>query len=108
MKKTRKFFVALFALAVTLAMCFCFVACDDEPAEEKMHFEKASDSADGYATLYMPSDGQLDVMVLSDPQVDIWEKYQTVGSPATTRPTSSSRTSSRQPTPISWSSTATS
>lgn len=81
MKKTRKFFVALFALAVTLAMCFCFVACDDEPAEEKMRFEKASDSADGYATLYMPSDGQLDVMVLSDPQVDIWEKYQTVGSP---------------------------
>lgn len=79
MKKYARFFALLCLTALFALALFTLSACNDEPAPPA--FVKASESADGYATVYIEDGGELDVMVLSDPQVDYTEKYKVVGSP---------------------------
>ena len=79
MKNLTKVLSAVCVVVIILSLGAVFVACDDAP--EKVTFVKAADSEDGYATLYVPDGSDADVMVLSDPQVDFYEKYKTVGSP---------------------------
>ena len=79
MKKYARFFALLCLTALFALSLVTLSACNDEPAPPA--FVKASESADGYATVYIENGGELDVMVLSDPQVDYTEKYKVVGSP---------------------------
>ena len=79
MKKYARFFALLCLTALFALSLVTLSACNDEPAPPA--FVKASESADGYATVYIEDGGELDVMVLSDPQVDYTEKYKVVGSP---------------------------
>ena len=78
MKKYARFFALLCLTALFALSLVTLSACNDEPAPPA--FVKASESADGYATVYIEDGGELDVMVLSDPQVDYTEKYKVVGS----------------------------
>ena len=79
MKKYARFFALLCLTALFALSLVTLSACNDEPAPPA--FVKASESADGYATVYIENGGELDVMVLSAPQVDYTEKYKVVGSP---------------------------
>ena len=79
MKNARKIVVCIAVLAMALALCFALSSCATDKTVQP-DFLLASESADGYATVYMPSDGDIKIMVLSDPQVDVYEKYKTVGS----------------------------
>ena len=80
MKRSRFFFFLLLAL-ILLAAALFFVACDEPSPYTPYTFLKASESEDGYATVFIPDGGDLDIMVLSDPQTDYYEKYKVVGSP---------------------------
>ena len=54
---------------------------DETPAEKySVGFTQAEDSADGYATVYVPSDREAKVLLLADPQLDPTQKYSIVGS----------------------------
>lgn len=77
----RTFAILLFFL-ITLGLLSVFVGCnkDDNTPQVTKNFVKAVDSEDGYATVYMQSDRDIKIMMLSDPQVDITEKYNAVGS----------------------------
>ena len=65
-------------LSVILTAAVCLAACNDTP--DLPPFLKAEDSEDGYATVYVTDADDMEIMVLSDPQVDATEKYKTVGS----------------------------
>ena len=80
MKRSRFSSVLLLAL-ILLAAALFFVACDEPSPYTPYTFLKASESEDGYATVCIPDGGDLDIMVLSDPQTDYYEKYKVVGSP---------------------------
>ena len=80
MKRSRFSSVILLAL-ILLAAALFFVACDEPSSYTPYTFLKASESEDGYATVFIPDGGDLDIMVLSDPQTDYYEKYKVVGSP---------------------------
>lgn len=84
MSKLNKIIV-IFALVAVLACCFAlFVGCGDKGGggggSEKLPFDRASESADGYATVYIPDDRDFKILVLSDPQIDTSQKYTLVGS----------------------------
>lgn len=70
-------------IALIFSLTAVFVACNDKgedtPKPDKT-FVRAEDSADGYATVYIPSDRDINLLLLSDPQVDTSEKYKAVGS----------------------------
>lgn len=73
----------ILALFLCVLVCFCasaFFGCNkqEEPQTVKTFF-KACDSPDGYASVRIPSDGSLDVLILADPQVDTSEKYSVIG-----------------------------
>ena len=77
--------IVIFALVAVLACCFAlFVGCGDKGGgnggSEKLPFDRASESADGYATVYIPDDRDFKILVLSDPQIDTSQKYTLVGS----------------------------
>ena len=79
MKNSIRFLLLVtLTLSVILTAAICLAACNDTP--DLPPFLKAEDSEDGYATVYIENGGELDVMVLSDPQVDYTEKYKVVGS----------------------------
>ena len=72
---------------------FCFVVCflavtllfgcqksEDERDPYAEGFIKASESADGYATVYVPTGRDAKVLLLADPQLDPTQKYGIVGS----------------------------
>ena len=72
---------------------FCFVVCflavtllfgcqksKSEPDPYTEGFIKASESADGYATVYVPTGRDAKVLLLADPQLDPTQKYGIVGS----------------------------
>lgn len=79
MRKFKKIVAILLVVAALIAACAVMAACDkgSTPAA----FVKAGESSDGYATIYVPDDRDVKIMVLSDPQVDVYEKYKVVGSP---------------------------
>lgn len=79
MKKIAKITSIFLIVALLLVLCTTFFACDKE--EVQSAFVKACDSKDGYATVYMPESRDIKIMILSDPQVDFFEKYKVVGSP---------------------------
>ena len=84
MKKFSKAILCVLSMALVALVCVTLVACGEEekptmPAAA-LSFCKAKDSSDGYATVYMPEDGDFKILVLSDPQVDTLEKYKLVGS----------------------------
>ena len=77
--------IVIFALVAVLACCFAlFVGCGDtgggDGGSDKLPFDRASESADGYATVYIPDDRDFKILVLSDPQIDTSQKYTLVGS----------------------------
>ncbi len=81
MSTLKKLLCLLLTLSLILSFAVVFVACnDDVPAPSDKTFVKAKDSADGYATVYIPSDRDINILLLSDPQVDTTEKFTTVGS----------------------------
>lgn len=80
MKKFGKLTALLFVLVMCVSLAAAFAACDKTEGAA-VTFVKASESEDGYATLYVADGRDLNVMVLSDPQVDYYEKYKVVGSP---------------------------
>lgn len=86
MSTLKKLTALVLTLAIILSFAAILVACDNtddgNPAETPAikNFVKAEDSEDGYATVYMPSDRDIKILLLSDPQVDITEKYTNVGS----------------------------
>ncbi len=70
--------IAIIVLAVMLAsFTFVLVGCNAE--EEILPFDKADESKDGYATVYIPEDRDFNILLLSDPQIDTTEKYKHVG-----------------------------
>lgn len=80
MRKNNKI-IAIFVVVALLAMsCVAFFACDNNDAVQAT-FVRACDSKDGFATVYLPEDRDIKIMILSDPQVDYYEKYKVVGSP---------------------------
>ena len=82
MKFVKRATAFLCILVLCLSVAVFAAACNnDDGTEQGVTFVKAKESADGYATLYVPEGKSLDVMVLSDPQVDYTEKYKAVGSP---------------------------
>lgn len=82
MRNFKKILTVLLTLVVLMTACAILVACnDDADRTEVVTFVKASASEDGYATVYAPDDRDIKIMVLSDPQVDVYEKYKVVGSP---------------------------
>ena len=70
-------FVVCF-LAVTLL--FGCQKSEDERDPYAEGFIKASESADGYATVYVPTGRDAKVLLLADPQLDPTQKYGMVGS----------------------------
>lgn len=80
MKKFGKLTALFFVLVMCVSLAAAFAACDKTEGAA-VTFVKASESEDGYATLYVADGRDLNVMVLSDPQVDYYEKYKVVGSP---------------------------
>lgn len=80
MKKFGKLAALFFVLVMCASLAAAFAACDKTEGAA-VTFVKASESEDGYATLYVADGRDLNVMVLSDPQVDYYEKYKVVGSP---------------------------
>lgn len=81
MKNIKRFISILLVLALFAVSCIVLFACDKKDVDNTPAFLKASESADGYATVYMPNDRDIKIMLLSDPQVDVYEKYKVVGSP---------------------------
>ena len=79
MRKFKKIVAILLVVAALIAACAVMAACDKESTPAT--FAKAGESSDGYATIYVPDDRDVKIMVLSDPQVDVYEKYKVVGSP---------------------------
>lgn len=67
-----------------VSLAAAFAACDKTEGAA-VTFVKASESEDGYATLYVADGRDLNVMVLSDPQVDYYENTKWWEAPATTR-----------------------
>ena len=79
MKNSIRFLLLVtLTLSVILTAAVCLAACNDTP--DLPPFLKAEDSDDGYATVYVTDADDMEIMVLSDPQVDATEKYKTVGS----------------------------
>jgi len=71
MKKFSKAILCVLSIALVALVCVTLVACEEEekpptPAAA-LSFCKAKDSSDGYATVYMPEDGDFKILVLSDP-----------------------------------------
>lgn len=81
MRNFKKILTVLLTLVVLMTACAILVACGDKSNDTAVTFVKASQSEDGYATVYAPDDRDIKIMVLSDPQVDVYEKYKAVGSP---------------------------
>lgn len=78
MRKTfGKIIATILLLSVLLSFVAVLVSCNAD--EEKLPFDKADESADGYATIYIPDDRDMNILVLSDPQIDTTEKYKHVG-----------------------------
>lgn len=79
--RIKKFSAIIISVIMTLSLLFVVTSCNKEDDSKKyVGFEKASRSADGYATVYIPEGRDVNVMILSDPQVDTTEKYNLVGS----------------------------
>lgn len=75
-----KSIISFFLIVVLLfSLSMIFFACDNNTQTE-LTFVRACDSEDGYATVYLPEDRDIKIMILSDPQVDSYEKYKAVGS----------------------------
>lgn len=81
MRNFKKILIVLLTLVVLMTASAIMVACGDKSNDTAVTFVKASQSEDGYATVYAPDDRDIKIMVLSDPQVDVYEKYKVVGSP---------------------------
>lgn len=81
MKNIKRSISILLILSLLLTACFMLFGCDRTDTDTTVAFLKASESEDGYATVYMPEGRDIRIMLLSDPQVDYFEKYQVVGSP---------------------------
>ena len=81
MRNFKKLFVLALAFVMIAAACVLTVACNDKGGDNAVSFVKAGKSDDGYATVYIDGDRDMRIMVLSDPQVDVYEKYKVVGSP---------------------------
>lgn len=79
MRKYQRMISICVIVALLFSLSIAFFACDNSEAAQS--FVRACDSSDGYATVYMPEGRDIKIMLLSDPQVDIFEKYQVVGSP---------------------------
>lgn len=80
MKNTRRTGILLLSVILLFVVCATMVACNDK-GETPTAFLRAGESEDGYATVYIPDDRDVNILVLSDPQVDVVEKYKVVGSP---------------------------
>lgn len=80
MRNKKSLFIVLAIAVLALTLSVALVACGEKGQPEPA-FLLASESEDGYATVYAPSDRDFRLMVLSDPQVDFFEKYKVVGSP---------------------------
>lgn len=78
MKRRSLFCFVVCFLAVTLL--FGFQKSKSEPDPYAEGFIKASESADGYATVYVPTGRDAKVLLLADPQLDPTQKYGIVGS----------------------------
>lgn len=77
----RKAFLCAIILLMILALSVGCQKTDETPTDPySVGFIKASEGADGYATVYVPSDRDAKVLLLADPQLDPTEKYKTVGS----------------------------
>jgi len=76
--------IALFCAVIWITVLALAVGCKaQEVTPTEVHsvgFVQARDSADGYATVYVPSDREAKVLLLADPQLDPTEKYSIVGS----------------------------
>ena len=73
----------LFCSILCLLMIVLSVGCQKAnatPDPYSVGFVRASESADGYATVYVPSDRDAKVLLLADPQLDPTQKYSIVGS----------------------------
>lgn len=70
--------LSLLLVIVMLTGLFGFVGCGK--TEPLTGYVKAADSADGYATVYIPEGRGLKVLQLTDPQMDNTWKYSEVGS----------------------------
>lgn len=67
-------------LAIILILSLlCGIACIFASCNNNKTFAKASKAKDGYATVYIPEDRDLRILLLSDPQVDLTEKYKAMG-----------------------------
>lgn len=80
MSNLKKLVGVLLTLAIVLSLSVVFVACNEPAPQPDKTFVKADESADGYATVYIPSDRDINILLLSDPQVDTTQKYTAVGS----------------------------
>lgn len=81
MKNFKRIISICVIVALLFSLSISFFACDNKDNTPQGSFVRACDSSDGYATVYMPEDRDIKIMILSDPQVDYYEKYKVVGSP---------------------------
>lgn len=83
---TRSICALVLVLSVICSFTLVLTSCNKDSAKDgstetpSPTFYKAADSEDGYATVVMPSDRDIRILVLSDPQVDVSQKYNVVGS----------------------------
>lgn len=67
-------------LAIILIISvLCSISCIAVSCSNDRTFVSAAKSKDGYATVYIPDDRDLRILLLSDPQVDLTEKYKAIG-----------------------------
>lgn len=64
---------------ILILSLLCGLACIFASCNNNKTFTKASKAKDGYATVYIPEDRDLRILLLSDPQVDLTEKYKAIG-----------------------------
>ena len=91
MRKFKKIVAILLVVAALIAACAVMAACDkgSTPAT----FAKAGESSDGYATIYVPDDRDVKIMVLSDPKWTCTKSIRWWEAPETIRRTRSLRIS---------------
>lgn len=79
MKNFKRIISICVIVALLFSLSIAFFACDNDDTPQ-VSFVRACDSKDGCATVYVPEDRDIKIMILSDPQVDYYEKYKAVGS----------------------------
>ena len=80
MKRMKRKIWLLLTICLVLMLLAGCATPDAAPQAAPDGLVQAADSADGYATVYVPADREARVLLLADPQLDPTEKYSVVGS----------------------------